>query len=475
MTATSAASRPPPPIDDLGLWLDSFMRPTVLIELAALVVCVLIAWGLSALLRRALGMRQERRSVLFGRRLFDGLLFPLLLLALGYLSRALLLNFLPVATFKVVIPVLIALVVIRLGVKVLQLAFASAPWVRVVERSISWLAWIAMVLWVSGLLPVVLAELDQITWNVGGSQLSVRTLIEGALTAVAVLILALWISAAVETRLLRSAVGGDLSLRKAVSNAMRALLMFVGLIVALSAVGIDLTALSVLGGAIGVGIGFGLQKLASNYVSGFVILAERSMRIGDNVRVDNFEGRITDINARYTVIRSLTGRESIVPNEMLIINRVENLSLADTKVWQSTLVSVAYESDVDQVMELLEQAALSQERVLKEPGPSVALSAFGVNGLEFTLGYWIADPENGQLNLRSLVNRAILQSLRTHGVEIPYPQRVLHMKSLPGSARPSSVHEAGQPEGNGGEGDQDTQTHDVGRHERPNAAVNRVE
>ncbi len=424
----------PPPIDDLGLWLESFMHPTVLIELAALITCVLIAWGLCALLRRALGMRDERRSVLFGRRLFDGLLFPLLLLLLGYLARALLMNFLPVATFKVVIPVLIALVVIRLAVKVLQLAFASAPWVRVMERSISWLAWIAMVLWVSGLLPVVLAELDQITWKIGGSQISVRTLLEGAVTAVAVLILSLWISAAIETRLLRSAVGGDLSLRKAVSNATRAMLMFVGLIIALSAVGIDLTALSVLGGSIGVGIGFGLQKLASNYVSGFVILAERSMRIGDNVRVDNFEGRITDINARYTVIRSLTGRESIVPNELLIINRVENLSLADPKVWQSTVVSVAYESDVDQVMALLEQAALSQERVLKDPGPAVALSAFGVDGLEFTLGYWIADPENGQLNIRSLVNRAILQSLRDNDIQIPFPQRVLHMKApLPAS------------------------------------------
>ena len=217
------------------------------------------------------------------------------------------------------------------------------------ERTISWLAWLAMVLWVSGLLPVVLAELDQITWKMGAHRISLRTLIEGVLTAGAVLILSLWISSRIEARLLRSAKGSDLSLRKAVSNATRALLMFVGLIIALSAVGIDLTALSVLGGAIGVGIGFGLQKLASNYVSGFVILAERSMRIGDNVRVDNFEGRITDINARYTVIRSLTGRESIVPNEMLIINRVENLSLADTKVWQSTVVSVAYDSDVDQV------------------------------------------------------------------------------------------------------------------------------
>jgi small-conductance mechanosensitive channel len=195
--------------------------------------------------------------------------------------------------------------------------------------------------------------------------------------------------------------------------------------------GIDLTALSVLGGAIGVGIGFGLQKLASNYVSGFVILAERAMRIGDNVRIDNFEGRITNINARYTVIRSLTGCESIVPNEILTSNRVENLSLADNRFWQSTVVSVAYNSDVNQVLQLLDQAARDQERVLKDPGPSVALSAFGPDGLEFTLGYWIADPENGQLNLRSLVNRAILSALRAHGIEIPHPQRVLHIKNPP--------------------------------------------
>ena len=213
------------------------------------------------------------------------------------------------------------------------------------------------------------------------------------------LILTLWISSAIEARLLRSATGGKLSLRKAVSNAIRALLMFVGLLLALSAVGIDLTALSVLGGAVGVGIGLGLQRLAANYVSGFVILAERSMRIGDNVRVDNFEGRITDINARYTVIRAATGRESIVPNEMLITNRVENLSLADSKVWQSTVVSVAYDSDVDLVQRLLKEAALAQERVLRDPAPSAALSAFGADGLEFTLGLldgrsgkWPAEP-----------------------------------------------------------------------------------
>jgi small-conductance mechanosensitive channel len=431
MNSTVALTATPPPIDDLQAWLAGFTQTTVWFEFTALAVCVLIAWGLAAGLRQASGMKDEKASVLFGRKLFDGAMFPLLLLVLGYIARSLLLNVVPLAVFKVAIPVLVSLVVIRVGVKVLQVAFGSTPWVRLLERTISWAAWLAMVLWVSGLLPLVLSELDAIQWKMGASTLSLRTLIEGALTASAVLIVTLWISAAIEARLLKSAVGGQLSLRKAVSNATRAVLMFLGLIFALSAVGIDLTALSVLGGAIGVGIGLGLQKLASNYVSGFVILAEQSMRIGDNVKVDNFEGRISDIKARYTVIRSATGRESIVPNEILITNRVENLSLADARVWQSTIVSVAYDSDVELVRRLLADAAVAQGRVLQDPAPSAALSAFGADGLEFTLGYWIADPENGQLNLRSDVNMAILRSLREHGIEIPYPQRVLHLKRSP--------------------------------------------
>ena len=316
----------PKPIDDIGLWLEGFTQPTVLVELAALVVCVALAWGFSWALRNALRMQDDKTSVLFGRRLIDGVMFPLALLLLGYIARAVITKFLPLAAFKVAIPVLVSLVVIRVGVKVLQAAFTTAPWVRALERTISWVAWLAMVLWVSGLLPVVLAELDDIKWKIGASTLSLRTLLEGTITAGAVMILALWVSSAIESRLLRKATGGDLSMRKAVSNASRALLLFVGLIIALSAVGIDLTALSVFSGAIGVGVGFGLQKLASNYVSGFVILAERRLRIGDNVKVDSFEGRILDINTRYSVIRSPAGRESIVPNELMVINRVENLS-----------------------------------------------------------------------------------------------------------------------------------------------------
>ena len=409
---------------DLDSWIAALLQPATLKVMAVLVACGILAWTLVWLARRAASTQEP--SILFGRRIVDGVLFPVLLLSLVYLARAIVAGWLPLTLFRIAIPALVALAAIRLGVKVLQVAIGNAPWVRALERTISWVAWLAMVLWVSGLLPIVLEELDQIHWKVGSSNLSVRNIIEGGLTAGAVLILTLWISSAIEARLLRSATGGRLSLRKAISNAIRALLMFVGLLVALSTVGIDLTALSVLGGAVGVGIGLGLQRLAANYVSGFVILAERSMRIGDNVRVDNFEGRITDINARYTLIRSLAGRESIVPNETLITNRVENLSLADSKVWQSTVVSVGYDSDVTLVGRLLTEAAMSEARVLRDPAPNAALSAFGADGLEFTLGYWIADPENGQLNLRSLINIKILEALREHGVSIPFPQRVIH-------------------------------------------------
>ena len=414
-----------PMFDDVGHWFERFLQPGALVELGVLAVCVALAWVLVQRLSRR-SRAHDRRSILWGRSVVDGALFPLTLLALAYAGRALVALWLPLAVFKLAIPALVALAVIRTGAKVLQAAFPDSVWVRPIERTLSWAGWLGMVLWVTGLLPLLLQDLEDITWKVGSSTMSVRTLLEGTLTAGLVMIVALWISSGIDGWLLRSATGSSLSVRKALSNAIRALLLFLGLTIALSAVGIDLTALSVLGGAVGVGIGFGLQKLAANYVSGFVILAERSIRIGDNVRVDNFEGRITDITGRYTVIRSGAGRESIVPNEMLMTSRVENLSLADPKVWHSTVVSVGYDSDVDLVMRLLAEAALASPRVLREPAPSVALSAFGADGLEFTVGFWINDPENGTLGLRSQINLAILRALRAHGVDIPYPQRVLH-------------------------------------------------
>jgi small-conductance mechanosensitive channel len=244
------------------------------------------------------------------------------------------------------------------------------------------------------------------------------------------MILSLSLSSALESRLLKGATE-NLSLRKMAANILRALLLVAGLMLALSAVGIDLTALSVFGGALGVGVGMGLQKLAANYVSGFVILAERSLRIGDLVRVDNFEGVITDINTRFTVIRATNGRESIVPNEVLITQRVENASLADRRVSVSTVVQVAYGTDLQGVMPCLQAVVSQVPRVVQDPAPSVFLTQFAADGLELTVLFWIADPEVGQMGVRSAVNLALLAELDRLGVEIPFPQRVMRHVSPP--------------------------------------------
>jgi len=414
------------PGPELDAFLAKLFSASALAELGLLAVCLGGAWLAVRLIR---GRAARPGSIWFGDRIVDGVLFPVLALAAALLVRWLIRDAVPVAVFRLAVPILASLVIIRVGVRVLHVAFPTSALVRALERTLSWVVWVGLVLWLTGLLPLIVAELDQIRWTMGGTQVSVRALVEGALTAVVVLVIALWISAAIESRLLAGDghAADDLSLRKIAANATRALLLLVGLLIALSAAGIPLGALGVLGGAIGVGIGFGLQKLAANYVSGFVILAERSLRIGDLVKVDTFEGQITDITTRYTVIRSLGGRESIVPNEMLITSRIENLSLADRNVLLSTVVQVPYGTDVEPVMQRLTEAVSVVPRVLADPAPSVRLTNFAADGLELTVFFWIGDPENGQANVRSEVNLAILRTLGEMGVEIPFPQRVLHL------------------------------------------------
>lgn len=407
--------------DDLHLLLRQLTSPSALMGAAVLAACLLASWLVCKGLRRVLKIEG---SVLFGRKTVDGVLFPVLALVFALLAQYLLVGVvLKGAVFKVAIPILSSLVAIRLLVRVLSHAFPQSEWARAFERTVSWLAWIVAVLWITGVMPAVLDELDKVYLKIGGANVSVRTMIEGSLTAAVVMVLALWVSASIEKKLVRG-TGNDLSLRKVVANVVRAVLLFIGLIFAMSAVGINLTALSVLGGAAGVGIGFGLQKIAANYVSGFVILAERSLRIGDMVKVDNFEGRITDIRTRYTVIRATNGREAIVPNEMLIVQRVENASLAtaESQVLISVVVQVAYGTDVRALGPKLEAALAGNPRVLK---PFVQLSNFIANGMELTIRYWLTDPNNDQDRVKAEVNLAILDALTSEKVEFPGPQRVL--------------------------------------------------
>ena len=418
--------------DSLNDVLAELLTTRALLEYAVLGGCLIGAYAVVWLLR---GKDRDPSSIWFGRRGIDGLLFPALALVAAALLRWLLKGHMPLAVFGLAVPILASLLIIRVAVRAVQAAFPDSAFVHTAERTLSWVVWIGMVLWVTGLLPSLLADLEDIRWRMGGVDISVRALLEGSLSAVAVLLAMLWISRAIEVRLLKGATG-NLSARKIAANATRAVLLLVGFLFAMSAAGIPLTALSVLGGAVGVGIGFGLQKLAANYVSGFVILAENSVRIGDMVKVDNFEGRITDIKTRYTVIRALNGRESIVPNEMLITQRVENASLADPSISIPTTVQVAYGTDLKMLMPRLLEAVARVPRVMASPAPSVFLSAFAADGLELTVMFWCGDPLNGQINVKSDVNLAILATINACGVEIPFPQRVLR-RAVAAPVRPA--------------------------------------
>ena len=421
--------------ESLAELVASLAQPTALVGLAVLVACL----ALAALLTTRWRPRGGAPGIWFGARGFDGVLFPLLALALALLARQMMRGHLPLAVFRLALPMLASLALIRISVRVLQAAFPGSALVRAVERSVSWVVWIVTVLWITGLLPVLLDEMDAISWKIGGSPVSLRSLVEGGLSAVAVMLLMLWLSASIEGRLLRAS-GVNLSVRKIAANATRAVLLLVGLLIAMSSAGIPLGALGVLGGAVGVGIGLGLQKLAANYVSGFVILAERSLRIGDVVKVDGFEGRISDISTRYTVIRAANGRESIVPNEMMVTQRVENCSFADPKVALTTVVQVAYGTNLPALMPQLVAAMLAVARVQADPAPGVQLSHFAADGLELTLVFWIADMENGQGNVRSDVNLAVLAALNAAGIEIPFPQRV--WRAVAGADQPAAADAA---------------------------------
>jgi len=415
--------------------IQDFEQSSTLQELAVLVICIGLAW----LLTRSFYRHRDdgKPSVWFGKTAWGGALFPLLALLLTAAARMAVEHYQPVFLLRLAVQILLSLAVIRLVARVLAKTFPNSTLVRLVERIFSWLAWGVAVLGILGVLPQVMAQLDAVQFAFGKTSISVLELLQGAISVGMVMLVVLWISTTFEKRVIDDLVK-DLSMRKMAVNLTRMLLITIGLLVALSLVGVDLTALSVLGGAFGVGLGFGMQKIASNYVSGFLVLIERALRIGDNVRVDGFEGRITDIRTRYTVIRASNGRESIVPNETLITQRVENLTDADQKFNLTTQIVVGADSDVAQVREVLKNAALAQDRVLAKPEPSVFLVNFAADGLEFSLSFYINDPINGQANVKSAVNIAVLEGLRAAKIDIPFPQRVLHIQNNSGGAIPAS-------------------------------------
>ncbi|MGV0952526.1 MAG: mechanosensitive ion channel family protein, partial [Azonexus sp.] len=315
-----------------------------------------------------------------------------------------------------------SLALVRGVVFVLRQAFPKATWLATWERIIATLVWGWLALYITDLAPDVIDKLEAVVFPLGAQRLNLWMVLQGIVTVFLTVVAALWIAGMLEARLMRME-GVDSSLRIVGVRVAKALLTVAALVTGLSMVGIDMTAFSVFTGALGVGLGLGMQRIASNYVSGFIILLDRSIHLGDVVQVGNDSGQVSKITTRYTVLKNPGGVEFIVPNEALISNVVQNQSYSDRRLRLATTIGVAYDTDLDLAMRLMREAAAAQPRVLSDPAPRVLLTAFAESAINLELGFWIADPEEGKGNIVSDINLAIWQAFKENGIRIPFPQR----------------------------------------------------
>lgn len=328
----------------------------------------------------------------------------------------------------IAVPVFVALALIRLSVYVLRKAFTSSPLLKSSENFLAIVIWVGVVLHLLGWLPAVLALLDSLGITLGDSRVTVLSVIKLILMIILAFALALWLSGVLSNRL-KESPNITASMQVGLSKFIRFLFLTLAFLIALNAVGINLSSLAVFGGALGVGLGFGLQRIASNFISGFILVMDRSIKPGDVITVGGKFGWVEALNARYVVVRNREGVDTLIPNENLITSEVVNWSYQDRNVRVTVDVQVSYEDDPEQAMQLLKDCAFASSRVLQDPEPSVRLMEFGDNGIALQLKVWIADPENGAGGVRSEIYLAIWRAFKSAGITIPYPQRDLHIKS----------------------------------------------
>jgi small-conductance mechanosensitive channel len=322
---------------------------------------------------------------------------------------------------NLVVTLLNAWVVIRFASTFIQ----DKGWSKLVSIT----AWSIAALNILGLLQVTSAFLDSLAFNVGEMRFSVFGLVKGVI-AVAILF---WLFSLLETmfkRRIDAIKNITPSAKVLLKKFMRVVLIILSVLIAMDAMGIDLTALAVFSGAIGIGLGFGLQKVAANLVSGVILLLDRSVKPGDVISLGDTYGRIDKLGGRYVSVITRDGTEHLIPNEELITQRVENWSFSDTNLRQRAMVSVDYSTDIKLAMRLCEEAALEVPRIVKTPPSRCLLRDFADNGVNIELRYWVSDPENGLGNVRSDVMMCIWDKFHEHGVAFPYPQRDIHVKGV---------------------------------------------
>jgi len=359
------------------------------------------------------------------------LVFPLAMLLGVLIGRGILSHtHWKVALLNMALPLLLSLAAIRALVYLLQIALGPGRGLKTWENVIGTVIWVLVALHLVGWLPELLTWMDELAFTVGQARVSVLTLFKLAVSVAVWLLLALWIARLIESKLQQS-LQLDAGTRVGLAKFSKVLLLTLAVFIALNSVGIDLTALTVFGGALGVGLGFGLQRIASNLISGFILVFERSIRPGDVITVGKSFGQVKELRARYIVVRSRDGVEMLIPNENLITAEVINWTYSDRNVCFKVPVQISYHDDPELAMRVMLDVARANPRVLVDPAPGCLLIAFGENGIDLELNAWINDPEAGVGNVQSEILLAVWHAFKQQHITFPFPQREVVITAMP--------------------------------------------
>jgi len=415
-------------------WLTT---PAVLAGLIAIASVTLLAIAGGQALRTWRRRRVDPEQASWQTHLIDGALVAapvLFALILMLVARGVLVAFASsTAVVDTALQLASALLLVRLGVYGLRLFLGHETWFDAWEQRIVLAVWVLVSLELLDWLEKIQNTLERIKLIPGRNVFSLWELLKGIVVVSVFVFVTTLIARTIERRLMRvDAIA--LSTRIGISKFSYFILVGIGVLLGINAAGVDVTTLNVLTGAIGLGLGFGLQTIAGNFVSGFVLLMDKSIKPGDVISftahtgtsTENF-GWVQELRGRYVVVRDRDGVETLVPNQNLITNSVINWSYSDQRVRIRLPVTVSYDDDPEVALELLLDAVRDHPRILREPKPVTRLMAFEDYGMRLEVRFWIADPMNGVNNVRSDVNRAIWRVFNEHGIKIPVAQREIRM------------------------------------------------
>ena len=348
--------------------------PAMLWQIAIIIAAVVIALAINGALRKYVMQRApEHWKLAIGS--INRILFPLSTLVFVLFSQLILTGWQHTGLLKLAGRLLLAMAAIRLIMYFLRYLFSPGGWLKALESVIAWSIWGILALYLTGVLPQIMQGMEDMRFNIGKNQVNLLLVLQALLTVIVTIVIALWLSRVLENKLMR-AEQLNVNLRVVLGKIIRIVLLFIATLIALSAVGLDITLLSVFGGALGVGLGFGLQRTASNYVSGFIILLDKSMQIGDVISVDKHYGVVQQLCARYMVLGKLDGTHVIIPNETLITTAVVNHSLTDHKGRVQIELPISVTSPLERALELMQDIAKHHTRVLQTPSPEARIKGF---------------------------------------------------------------------------------------------------